>query len=145
MLISRIGTFEGLRVADLFAGSGALGFEALSRGAAHCLFLDQDRAAIDAIKANAAALGAGDRAEILQQAAEYAMPPRQPCDLIFLDPPYSSDLGERVLKVIVGDAWLRPGALVSVESNQSEWPLSEGLTREAHRRFGRAHLHLLRR
>src|SRR5262245_63838092 len=70
MLVSRIGTFEGLRVADLFAGSGALGLEALSRGAKHCLFLDLDRAAIDAIKVNVAALRADGRAEVRQQAAE---------------------------------------------------------------------------
>src|SRR6201999_519032 len=57
MLVSRVGSFEELAVADLFAGSGALGFEALSRGAASCLFVDQDGAAIDAIKANAKTLG----------------------------------------------------------------------------------------
>jgi len=145
MLVSRIGTFEGLQVADLFAGSGALGLEALSRGAAHCLFLDKDRAATDAIKANIAALSGQERAEIRQQAAEYAMPPRQPCDLILLDPPYAGDLAERVLALIASDDWLRPAALVSVESDKAELPLPDGLTRDAHRRFGRAHIHLLRR
>jgi len=57
MLTSRVGDFEGLAVADLFAGSGALGFEALSRGAASCLFVEQDRAALDALRANAEKLG----------------------------------------------------------------------------------------
>ncbi|MCE3544070.1 RsmD family RNA methyltransferase, partial [Escherichia coli] len=58
MRASRFGSFEGLGVADLFAGSGALGIEALSRGAASCLFVEQDRAALDALKANLAKLGA---------------------------------------------------------------------------------------
>ena len=61
MLASRLGSFEGLRVADLYAGSGALGLEALSRGAAHATFVENDRAALKAIEANATALGAGER------------------------------------------------------------------------------------
>jgi 16S rRNA (guanine966-N2)-methyltransferase len=61
MLASRIGSFEGLRVADLYAGSGALGFEALSRGAEHATFVDTDRGAAAAIKANADKLGTADR------------------------------------------------------------------------------------
>jgi 16S rRNA (guanine966-N2)-methyltransferase len=58
MLVSRVGSFQDLRVADLFAGSGALGFEALSRGAAHCTFVEQDRPALDALRTNATKLGA---------------------------------------------------------------------------------------
>ncbi|MCR9180947.1 MAG: RsmD family RNA methyltransferase, partial [Erythrobacteraceae bacterium] len=64
MLTSRLGSFEELTVADLFAGSGALGLEALSRGAGSCLFVEQDRAAIDAIRTNITALGAGLRARV---------------------------------------------------------------------------------
>src|SRR3954463_12948610 len=70
MLASRLGSFEGLRVADLFAGSGALGLEALSRGAAHCTFVETDRAALDAIRRNIAALGASG--EVLAGGAEHA-------------------------------------------------------------------------
>ena len=143
MLVSRIGTFEGLQVADLFAGSGALGLEALSRGAAHCLFIDKERAAIEAIRANVAALGAGARADIRQHAAEYVMAPPHPCDLIFLDPPYRSGLAERALAVIANTEWLRAGALVSVESDSETLVLPGALEGEAHRRFGRAHVHLL--
>ncbi|MEO5972320.1 MAG: RsmD family RNA methyltransferase, partial [Sphingomicrobium sp.] len=65
MLVSRIGAFEDLRVADVFAGSGALGLEALSRGAATATFLDSDPKAVAAIKANAAALGAEQRVQVL--------------------------------------------------------------------------------
>ena len=145
MLTSRFGSFEGLRVADLFAGSGALGLEALSRGAAHCLFIDNAREAIDAIRKNVETLGADTRATLRQQAAEHAMPPEQPCDLILIDPPYAAGLGEQVLCKIVVPGWLHPGAWVSVETEAPEIDLPEGLTQDAHRRFGRAHLHLLRR
>ena len=144
MLVSRIGTFEGLQAADLFAGSGALGLEALSRGATHCLFIDKERAAIETIRANVAALSAGARADIRQQAVEYAMAPEQPCDLIFLDPPYGSGLAQRALAVIANKEWLRAGALVSVESEGQALAVPDGLEGEVHRRFGRAHVHLLR-
>src|SRR3954466_14199372 len=70
MLASRLGSFEGLAVADLFAGSGALGLEAPSPGAAHCVFVETDRAAIDAIRRNLAALGA--QGEVLARSAEHA-------------------------------------------------------------------------
>ena len=86
MLVSRIGSFEGLRVADLYAGSGALAFEALSRGAAHAVLVENDRAALDAINANAAKLGASASIELRAMSA--ARLPRQvPFDLIFADPP----------------------------------------------------------
>ena len=64
MLTSRLGNFEGLQVADLFAGSGALGLEALSRGAEHCLFVEQDRAAVDVIRTNITTLGAQARTRV---------------------------------------------------------------------------------
>src|SRR5690606_1851841 len=64
MLASRLGSFEGLYVADLFAGSGALGIEALSRGAASCLFGEQDRDALEALRKNLANLGAASHAEV---------------------------------------------------------------------------------
>ena len=75
MLASRLGSFEGLRVADLFAGSGALGLEALSRGAAACTFVEKDRAAIDALRANLTKLGASERAELRSQAVEHVSAP----------------------------------------------------------------------
>jgi 16S rRNA (guanine966-N2)-methyltransferase len=89
-------------------------------------------------------LGVTYFAEIRQQAAEYAMAPAEPYDLILLDPPYGSGLAERTLKVVANDEWLRAGALVSVESESEALTIPDGLVREAHRRFGRAHVHLLR-
>ena len=64
MLTSRLGSFEDLRVLDLFAGSGALGLEALSRGAAHCTFVEQDHLALDALEKNIAKLGGKDRCDV---------------------------------------------------------------------------------
>ena len=95
MLASRLGTFEDLRVADLFAGSGALGLEALSRGAAHG-DLRRERCAAAAARSsrNADKLGAIDRVQILGGSA-LALPRAEPFDLIFADPPYAAGLGHR--------------------------------------------------
>lgn len=144
MLASRIGTFEGLRVADLFAGSGALGFEALSRGAAHCLFVDRDRAAVAAIRQNAERLGAGERAEVRQQGAEHAGAPERPCDLIFLDPPYSEPVSEAVLQRLCSPEWLAPGGLITLETDQPRMVLPDKVSVVTERRFGKAHILIFR-
>ena len=143
MLASRIGSFEGLRVADLFAGSGALGLEALSRGAAHCLFVDRDRAAVAAITANAARLGAAERAEILPRQVEHVVPPAKPCDLVFLDPPYGGTLAETALERLGEPGWLAPGALVSLETGRRDIALPPRFSVVAERRFGKAQILLL--
>ena len=93
MLASRLGSFEGLSVADLFAGSGALGLEALSRGAASCLFVEEDKRAIDAIRANIAKLGAAQRSSVQQASVLRLGPAKVPHDLIMLDPPYDTGAG----------------------------------------------------
>jgi 16S rRNA (guanine966-N2)-methyltransferase len=144
MLASRLGSFEGLEVADLFAGTGALGLEALSRGAAHCTFVERDRAAIEALKRNIDALGATDRAEVRAAPAEHAAPPRGPCDLVLLDPPYRSGLAGPVLERLAAGAWLAPAAWISVELSGEALAFPRALVLEAERRFGRAVIHLLR-
>jgi 16S rRNA (guanine966-N2)-methyltransferase len=138
MLASRLGSFEGLRVADLFAGSGALGLEALSRGAAHCVFVDGDRAAVEAIRTNIAALGANG--EVLPGAAEHARLPG-PLDLAFLDPPYGSGLAPAALARLP----LAPGGLASVETARGEPVEAEDFDAEAVRTHGKARITLLRR
>jgi 16S rRNA (guanine966-N2)-methyltransferase len=145
MLASRLSTFEDLEVADLFAGSGALGLEALSRGAAHCLFVDSAAEAVSAVRANVARLGASARADVVAQDVARARPPRQPCHLILIDPPYAAGLVELALVTISEPGWLEAGAIVSVETAEADFPLPSGLSREAVRRFGKAHIHLLRR
>ncbi len=138
MLASRLGSFEGLKVADLFAGTGALGLEALSRGAAHCIFVEQDRAALGALKANIAALGADDRATVRAQSATGFS--GGPFDLVFLDPPYQSGLACRALDGVV----LAPGTLVSLETAYNEAVDARGLAIEAERVYGKAKITLLR-
>jgi 16S rRNA (guanine966-N2)-methyltransferase len=145
MLQSRVGSFQGLRIADLFAGTGALGLEALSRGAAHCLFLDSDRNAVASIQRNIAALGAASRADIRSQALEYAPPPAIPCDVLFLDPPYRTGLAEMALERVCNPAWVAPGGYVSLESDGQATVRPAGFEVEAERRFGKAHILLLRR
>lgn len=138
MLQSRLGSFEGLRVADLFAGSGALGLEALSRGAEHCVFVENDRAAVDAIRRNLAALGASG--EIVARSAEHAALPSR-VDLAFLDPPYGSGLASAVLAKL----GVAPGGWVSVETGRGETVAAPGYVVEAERVHGKAKITLLRR
>jgi 16S rRNA (guanine966-N2)-methyltransferase len=138
MLASRLGTFEGLRVADLFAGSGALGLEALSRGAAHCTFVETDRAALDTIRGNLAAFGAS--ADILSAPAGQVRIPG-PIDLAFLDPPYRSGLAAAALERLP----LAPGAFASVETARDEPVAAAGFEEEAVRLHGKARITLLRR
>jgi 16S rRNA (guanine966-N2)-methyltransferase len=138
MLASRLGSFEGLRVADLFAGSGALGLEALSRGAAHCVFVENDRHAADAIRANIAALGASG--EVLARGAEHLRLP-EPVHLAFLDPPYGSGLASPVLAKLA----LAPGGWVSVETARGEAVAAEGYEVVTERVYGKARIVLLRR
>ncbi|MFN3945608.1 MAG: 16S rRNA (guanine(966)-N(2))-methyltransferase RsmD [Allosphingosinicella sp.] len=142
MLQSRLGGFEELAVLDLFAGTGALGLEALSRGAASCTFIEQDRAAIDALRRNVASLGAEAQAEIRPQDATALAGGRY--DLVFLDPPYGSGLGRKALERLVASGALAPGALVSVESAADAEVALPGLDALAGRRYGKAKITLLR-
>ena len=141
MLASRIGSFEGLQVADLFAGTGALGLEALSRGAAYCTFVEKDRAALDALKRNIAKLGAGERSDVRAQAVEHAPAPA-PCDIVFMDPPYGAGLAPPALERAAG--WLAPGGWISLETRGESVTLPPGLAIVVERRFGKAALHLIR-
>ncbi len=136
MLTSRLGSFEGLKVADLCAGTGALGLEALSRGAAHCTFVERDRAAIDALKANVAKLGAS--ADIRATAAEGFA--GGPFDLVLIDPPYGTGLGQKLLPKI----GLAPGGWVSIETAHNETVEVPGFTVDAERKHGKAKITLLR-
>lgn len=145
MLASRLGSFEGLRVADLFAGTGALGLEALSRGAAHCLFVEKERAAIEVLQQNIRRFGASDRADMRSQAVEHAAPPSQPCDLILMDPPYSAGLAQMAVDRVCNPGWVAPGGWVSVETDGARLAFPAGFSLESERRFGKAYLFLLRR
>jgi 16S rRNA (guanine966-N2)-methyltransferase len=144
MLASRLGGFEELRVADLYAGSGALGLEALSRGAGHATFVETDRAALKAIEANVAALEAASRAAIRGVSAEN-LPKSHPFDLIFADPPYKAGSGTTVAEAVAKSGWLPPGGWMAVETQRGDAVTPpEGWTVEAERDVGRARLTILR-
>ena len=156
MLASRLGTFDDLRVADLFAGSGALGFEALSRGAAHATFVEQDAsaaaaihatfvekdaAAVSVIRRNAAKLGVDVR--VLGGSA-LALPQSGPFDLVFADPPYAVGSGTAVVAAVMRAGWLAPGGWLSVETSRSDDIEPAELVVDTVRDVGRARLTLLR-
>jgi len=143
MLQSRVGSFEDLAVADLFAGSGALGLEALSRGAASCLFVEQDRAALDALKANIAKLDAKG-AEVRASSVLALGPARAPLDLILMDPPYASGAGNVALDKLARLGWTTPATWVSIETGRTEDVDVAGFAIEAERVHGKAKITLLR-
>ncbi len=145
MLASRLGTFEGLKVADLFAGSGALGLETLSRGAAHCLFVEQDKAAIDAIRANIQALGARERSAVQHGSVLSLGPAKEPYDLILLDPPYDTGAGAVALDRMLRLGWIGPASWIAVETGAKETVEVKGLPLDAERKVGKAKLTLLTR
>jgi 16S rRNA (guanine966-N2)-methyltransferase len=124
---------EEVRVLDAFAGTGALGLEALSRGAAHTTFVEQDRAALTALRGNIARCRAEARSTVLA-ADVLALAADQSCRLIFLDPPYRQELVPRALANLRASGWIASGALVVAESARDErLPLpAEPLAERAH-------------
>lgn len=134
----------GARVLDACAGSGALGLEALSRGAAHCTFVDQAAPAIAAVEANVAALGEGGRTRVLR--ADVTRPPAASaaCDLVLLDPPYRDGIVAAALAALAAAGWLAPGALVAVEhAARDPLAVAAGFETEASRTYGRTAITLL--
>src|SRR5918912_3521411 len=107
----------GARVLDLFAGTGAMGLEALSRGAAFALFVDEGAEARGLIRANVEALGVGGETRLFRRDATRMgqAAPNAPFSLVFCDPPYGKDLAPRALRSCAEGSWLTPGALIVVE------------------------------
>ncbi|QUL38464.1 16S rRNA (guanine(966)-N(2))-methyltransferase RsmD [Erythrobacter sp. JK5] len=144
MLTSRLGDFDGLRVADLFAGSGALGLEALSRGAAHCLFVEQDRAALDAIRSNIAAFDAREKTTIEAGSVLHLRAASEPYDVLLIDPPYRTGAGAVALDRLLRLGWIGPATWIAVETAATETVTVQGLETEVERRIGKGKLTLLR-
>ncbi|MFW0796384.1 16S rRNA (guanine(966)-N(2))-methyltransferase RsmD [Gordonia sp. CPCC 205515] len=121
---------DGTQVLDLYAGSGALGLEALSRGASSATLVDSRRAATSVITANVKTCGVGDRTTVVTRttAAFLATAPAAPLDLIFLDPPYDLDVAEvtAALAELAAPAWLAPDGLIvlerAVRAPDTGWP-----------------------
>ena len=139
----------GARCLDLFAGSGALGLEALSRGAAHVTLVEHNRQAAQRLRDNLDLLGEGAVAEVVQADARrlLAKAPPAPYDIVFLDPPFADGLLPDVILQLEHNRWLADAALVYVEQDASHaWPsLPEtwGVHREG--RAGQSAQRLLRR
>ena len=144
MLASRLGSFEGLSVADLFAGSGALGLEALSRGAESCLFVEQDPAAVKAIRANIDTLDARRRSVVQQASVMSLGPAKQAHHLILLDPPYGTTAGSVALDRLLRLGWIDTATWVALETSPKDEVAIAGLDCVADRRVGKARLSLLR-
>lgn len=138
------GAVEAARVLDAFAGTGALGLEALSRGAAAAWFMERDRAALGVLRANIAACREAERAQVLP--GDATRPPRAAaaCTLVFLDPPYAQDLVPRALSALMEAGWIAPGALVIAETGREETLALPGYAVLAEREHGAARLHCLR-
>jgi 16S rRNA (guanine966-N2)-methyltransferase len=136
---------ESMLVLDLFAGSGALGFEALSRGAGHVTFVENDRRAAALIAENAALLEAGDRVTVLRRDATRPGAAPRRFELVLLDPPYGLGFAETALQSLSTQGWLSPGARIVAELGAAESfvppPGFEELTR---RTYGAAQLLFLR-
>ena len=141
MLATRCGSFEGLAVTDLFAGSGALGLEALSRGAASCLFVEQDSAAL---RTNIANLRAQAICDVRAASATALGPARQPIDLVLMDPPYDTGAGAVALDKMNRLGWIAPSSWISIETSRNEDIRVKGFEVETTRDVGKARLHVLR-
>lgn len=134
------------RVLDAFAGSGAMGIEALSRGAAHATFLDNDATAVRTIQRNLTSLKALADASVRR--ADCLAPPRAsaPCDIAFLDPPYGQGLAGPALAALAQAGWIADGALCVVEQQHDEAldaPAGFGVLTE--RRYGKAKVAILKK
>ncbi|SEO05783.1 16S rRNA (guanine966-N2)-methyltransferase [Salinihabitans flavidus] len=136
---------SGAHVLDLFAGTGALGLEALSRGAAHVTFVDDGRKALSLIRQNIRLTRAGEAARVIgRDAARLPMHDGTPCDLIFLDPPYGRGLGQKALMAAPRGGWIAPGALIVWEES-APMTAPEGFETLDTRRYGDTHITILRR
>jgi 16S rRNA (guanine966-N2)-methyltransferase len=148
-LFAMLADISGARVLDCFAGSGALGLEALSRGAATCTFVERDRAALGALRANVAALAVGDRcavraADVRRALRADAAAGRQ-YDLFLIDPPYPMLMDVLpALDRLLGDL-APPGARLALESAAGDEPVVRGFQLDRRRRAGAATLSLFTR
>lgn len=143
-MLVHLDVIHGARVLDLFAGTGALGLEALSRGAAEVLFVENGRVAQKLIKQNIEKLGAEKHTHIMRNDAT-ALGPwiSAPYDLVFLDPPYGKGMGQQALAAAQAGGWLAQGAVVVWEESAAMHAPS-GFTRLDRRKYGDTHVTLLR-
>ncbi len=147
ILASRLGpSFDGLRVLDLFAGTGALGLEALSRGATHVIFVDTGAEARGLVRDHIEAFGAGGVTKLLRRDATALgdAGTMGPVDLVFLDPPYGKGLGEQALQSLKAGGWLKPDTLLVLEEGSDVTvELPAGFVLDDRRDYGAGAVHIL--
>jgi 16S rRNA (guanine966-N2)-methyltransferase len=142
-VIAHLGVLNGARVLDLFAGTGALGLEALSRGASHVTFVDDGRVAQGLIRKNIDLTRSAGQATLLRSdVARIGPNPADPCDLVFLDPPYGKTLGEKALQATEQGGWIAPGALIVWEEN-APMTAPHGYDLQDTRKYGDTHITLM--
>ncbi len=135
----------GARALDAFAGTGALGLEALSRGAGFVTFMENQAAALDACRRNLDALDEAARAELLRGDVLRPAKAKAPCELVLMDPPYNQDLAPPALAALRSAGWLAPGALAAVElMAQEPFTPPAGFETLDERKYGKARLVFLR-
>ncbi len=135
---------DGARVLDLFAGTGALGLEALSRGAAHVTFVEDGRIAGQLIRKNIDLTDSQAGTDLIRRDATRLPPcPGEACDLVFLDPPYGKALGQRALASASDGGWIAHNALVVWEEN-APMPAPAGFSPVDSRKYGDTHITLMR-
>ena len=138
---------EGARVLDLFAGTGALGLEALSRGAKYCLFIENSAAARGVIRTNVETLHLTGITKIWRRDATTLGPAGniEAFDLVFADPPYRQRLGEHALREARDNGWIKPGGVAVIEEhNDAELDIPEGFEELDKRSYGDTQVVLLR-
>jgi 16S rRNA (guanine966-N2)-methyltransferase len=135
---------EDLPVLDAFAGSGAMGLEAISRGPSHATFLEQDRVALAVLRQNVAALGEEARCTVLGGDVLRPRAAPGPCGLVFLDPPYGRELVPRAVAALAAAGWIAPGALLVAELGREELLEVPGFAVVAEREHGAARVVFLR-
>jgi 16S rRNA (guanine966-N2)-methyltransferase len=138
-------TLAGAGVLDAFAGTGALGLEALSRGAAQVTFLESQPAALAALRRNVAALEESERATVLRADVLRPPPAKTPCALVLMDPPYNQGMAPPALTALLAADWLAPGALAVVELMAKEpFDPPPGFELQDERKYGKTRLVFLR-
>ncbi|NOD30524.1 16S rRNA (guanine(966)-N(2))-methyltransferase RsmD [Ruegeria sp. HKCCD6228] len=134
--------FDGLRVLDLFAGTGALGLEALSRGASHVTFVDDGRVAQGLIRKNIDLTRSADRTDLVcRDATRLGDNPGAPYDLVFLDPPYGKSMGQKAVAALA-NGWIADDALLVWEEN-APMQAPAGFTLQDSRKYGDTHISLM--
>ncbi|AXI56367.1 Ribosomal RNA small subunit methyltransferase D (plasmid) [Pseudoseohaeicola sp. NH-UV-7] len=142
-ILTKYDVFDGARVLDLFAGTGALGLEALSRGAAQVCFVDDGAKAGQLIRQNIALTGSGAQTRLIRRDAR-KLPANEdaPYDLVFLDPPYGKDLGARALDAARAGGWIGDDAMIVWEDSTPQ-PAPDGFSLLDQRKYGATHITIL--